>query len=274
MTMKPANLSLLKLSSISSRCLLRRSGQVEGRSFVTIFNPAAPKLKRLQRSPGFEAQTHPAESEKVSMLRKALEEAKIELEDVKTEAPTSSLNGIEKTVHVTKDSSVRENITKPVKHESESVDITEEKKNSNSADDSISAPNSDVTTPQKDTCEDTKKVQTEIADSESRESREANCFVQGKKKKLTKKAKKPISSTSNTDHTEDDDSSSSSSDSGSSSSSSDSSSDDEAEEKKPVKSARLNQVHFDSNPTLMHCLSFRKYFLIWPSCLMLSHTHP
>ena len=271
MTMKPANLSLLKLSSISSRCLLRRSGQVEGRSFVTIFNPAAPKLKRLQRSPGFEAQTPPAESEKVSMLRKALEEAKIELEDVKTEAPTSSLNGIEKTVHVTKDSAVLENITKP---ESESVDITEEKKNSNSADDSISAPNSDVTTPQKDTCEDTKKVQTETVDSESRDSREANCLVQGKKKKLTKKAKKPISSTSNTDHTEDDDSSSSSSDSGSSSSSSDSSSDNEAEEKKPVKSARLNQVHFDSNPTLIHCLSFRKYFLIWPSCLMLSHTHP
>ena len=268
MTMKPANLSLLKLSSISSRCLLRRSGQVEGRSFVTIFNPAAPKLKRLQRSPGFEAQTHPAESEKVSMLRKALEEAKIELEDVKTEAPTSSLNGIEKTVHVTKDSAVLENITKP---ESEFVDITEEKKNSNSADDSISAPNSDVTTPQKDTCEDTKKVQTETVDSESRE---ANCLVQGKKKKLTKKAKKPISSTSNTDHTEDDDSSSSSSDSGTSSSSSDSSSDDEAEEKKPVKSARLNQVHFDSNPTLIHCLSFRKYFLIWPSCLMLSRTHP
>ena len=271
MTMKPANLSLLKLSSISSRCLLRRSGQVEGRSFVTIFNPAAPKLKRLQRSPGFEAQTPPAESEKVSMLRKALEEAKIELEDVKTEAPTSSLNGIEKTVHVTKDSSVRENITKPAKHESESVDITEEKKISNSADDSINAPNSDVITPQKDTCEDTKKVQTETVDSESRE---ANCLVQGKKKKLTKKAKKPISSTSNTDHTEDDDSSSSSSDSGCSSSSSDSSSDDEAEEKKPVKSARLNQVHFDSNPTLIHCLSFRKYFLIWPSCLMLSRTHP
>ena len=270
MTMKPANLSLLKLSSISSRCLLRRSGQVEGRSFVTIFNPAAPKLKRLQRSPGFEAQTPPAESEKVSMLRKALEEAKIELEDVKTEAPTSSLNGIEKTVHVTKDSSVRENITKPVKHESESVDITEEKKISNSADDSINAPNSDVITPQKDTCEDTKKVQTETVDSESRE---ANCLVQGKKKKLTKKAKKPISSTSNNDH-EDDDSSSSSADSGSSSSSSDSSSDDEAEEKKPVKSARLNQVHFDSNPTLIHCLSFRKYFLIWPSCLMLSRTHP
>ena len=271
MTMKPANLSLLKLSSISSRCLLRRSGQVEGRSFVTIFNPAAPKLKRLQRSPGFEAQTPPAESEKVSMLRKALEEAKIELEDVKTEAPTSSLNGIEKTVHVTKDSSVRENITKPAKHESESVDITEEKKISNSADDSINAPNSDVITPQKDTCEDTKKVQTETVDSESRE---ANCLVQGKKKKLTKKAKKPISSTSNTDHTEDDDSSSRSSDSGTSSSSSDSSSDDEAEEKKPVKSARLNQVHFDSNPTLIHCLSFRKYFLIWPSCLMLSRTHP
>ena len=82
MTMKPANLSLLKLSSISSRCLLGRSGQVEGRSFVTIFNPAAPKLKRLQRSPGFEAQTPPAESEKVSMLRKALEEAKNGVENL------------------------------------------------------------------------------------------------------------------------------------------------------------------------------------------------
>ena len=56
---------------------------MERRCFVTILNPSAPRLKRLQRNPILET---PAEPEKISMLRKALEETHLEVEILSTEA--------------------------------------------------------------------------------------------------------------------------------------------------------------------------------------------
>ena len=67
---------------------------------------------------------------------------------------------------------------------------------------------------------------------------------EGENKSAAKTTKAP------TADREDDDSSSSDSDSSSSSSSS---SEDEGEGKKPIERTRLDQVDFDSNPTLIQC---------------------
>merc|ERR1711953_114932 len=76
--MKPSNVSLMKLSRVSSRLLQRKSVKSERRCFVTILNPSAPKVKRLQRNAGLEAQTPSVESEKISLLKKALEDFNLE----------------------------------------------------------------------------------------------------------------------------------------------------------------------------------------------------
>ena len=80
--MKPSNVSLLKLSRVSSRFLLRKSVKAERRWFVTILNPSAPKIKRLQRNPGLETQTPSVEPEKISLLNEALGELNLEIESL------------------------------------------------------------------------------------------------------------------------------------------------------------------------------------------------
>ena len=219
-TMKPSNVSLLKLSRVSSRFLMRKSVKTERRCFVTILNPSAPKIKRLQRNSGQEAQAPALESEKISLLKKALEDLNLE-----TEPPLAS----------TEDSSVTEelqDLTKNVSPASEQeIDLT-----------------NDLPTCHKESHDNIIQVETEEApthttqDSRADLTSEETNIAEGENKSAAKTTK------ASTADREDDDSSSSDSDSTSSSSS-----EDECEEKKPIEITRLDQVDFDSNPTLIQC---------------------
>ena len=219
--MKPSNVSLLKLSRVSSRFLMRKSVKTERRCFVTILNPSAPKIKRLQRNSGQEAQTPSVESEKISLLKKALEDINLE-----TEPPLAS----------TEDSSITEelqDLTKVVSPASEQeIDLTD-----------------DLPLCQKESHDNIIQVETEeaptptIQDSRADLTSDEKSIPEGENKSAAKTTKAP------TADREDDDSSSSDSDSSSSSSSSE----DEGEGKKPIERTRLDQVDFDSNPTLIQC---------------------
>ena len=285
MTMKASNVSLLKLSQVSSRHLLRKSLQLEKRCFVTILNPSAPKVKRLQRSPGFEAQTSPVESEKISMLRKALEEANLEkcsveaqdrYEGIPTIIDTDS-NAVEDVEGDTGkftgpglDSALEtEIITNPEKPEIESVALEDPENNANDEflEEEIASP---VTSSQEETDTKSEKVETDRLSIDIETT--TTTLSKQKKKILTKKSAKATNATINTDPKQEEDSSSSDSDSSSSSSSSDSCSEAEDEEKKVAGSVRLTQVHFDLKPTLiLQCLQFQEIFL---DLAKLSHVKP
>ena len=273
--MKASNISLLKLSAVSSRHFLRRSAQLEKRCFVTILNPSAPKVKRLQRSPGFEAQTF--ESEKISILRKALEEANLEQSSVESPTRYEGVPSIKDTVSTDvedvkkvtgQDSAVEkeiiENLLKPKEDEPitlEEAQITPKE-----------TPSSPVESTQEENDTQSVKVELDKFDSDPDMNSSIN---QEKKKKLTKKGKKSTNATAtiSTDGTEEEDSSSSDSDSSSSSSSSSSDSGSEVEnDEKVLRSRRLTQVHFDLKLTLiLQCLQFQDMFL---DLAKLSHVKP
>jgi len=253
--MKASNISLLKLSAVSSRHFLRRSAQLEKRCFVTILNPSAPKVKRLQRSPGFEAQTF--ESEKISILRKALEEANLEQSSVESPTRYEGVPSIKDTVSTDvedvkkvtgQDSAVEkeiiENLLKPKEDEPitlEEAQITPKE-----------TPSSPVESTQEENDTQSVKVELDKFDSDPDMNSSIN---QEKKKKLTKKGKKSTNATAtiSTDGTEEEDSSSSDSDSSSSSSSSSSDSGSEVEnDEKVLRSRRLTQDMFLDLAKLSH----------------------
>ena len=217
--MKPSNVSLLKLSRVSSRFLLRKSVKAERRWFVTILNPSAPKIKRLQRNPGLETQTPSVEPEKISLLNEALGELNLEIESLV--AHESSTEEVE---------SSTKNVTPPTASEEEiypgSVIENVEKILTDDLPTSPVAPN----TSQKEADENINIAQVGIEEA--------------------KKSAAKTTTAQKADSKDEDDSSSSDSDRSSSSSSS---SESEDEEKKPMERTRLDQVYLDSYPTLIQC---------------------
>ena len=281
--MKASNISLLKLSQVSSRHFLRRSAQLEKRCFVTILNPSAPKVKRLQRSPGFEAQTF--ESEKISILRKALKEANLGQSSVESPNRYEEVTSIKGTV--TKDvedvekvtekvtgqdpvveKEIIENLPKPEENEPVALEDAQITKDDESPKETPSSP---VESIQEENYTQSVKVELDKLDIDPK----IKSLDQEKKKKLTKKGRKSTNATAtiSTDDTEEEDSSSSDSDSSSSSSSSSSSdSGSEVENDEDMSRSRLTQVHFDLKLTLiLQCLQFQEMFL---DLAKLSHVKP
>ena len=243
--MKPSNVSLLKLSRVSSRFLTRKSDKTERRWFVTILNPSAPKIKRLQRNPGLEAQTTSVESEKISLLKKALGELNLDIQP-QPPPPPQALASHE-------DSSTEEvqNVT-PGSEEEIYPGSLNEKVEKITTDDLPTIPIPRNTSDHKETNENIIQAETEEAPAQDCRidlKSDGKSVAEGRNKLLTKKAKKSAAKTTSDPITDrnDDDSSSSDSDSSSSSSSS------EDEEKKTMGKTRLDQVDLDSNPTLIQC---------------------
>jgi len=237
--MKPSNVSLLKLSRVSSRILMRKSVKAERRCFVTILNPSAPKIKRLQRNPGLETQTPSVESEKISLLKKALGELNLEI------PPLASQESSTEEVLV---QSSTTNVTPASEEEIEPGSVIEnaEKILTDDLPTTPVAPN----TSQRETDDNINILQVGIEEAAAQDSRaelraelksEEKSLTEGRNKLLTKKAKKSAAKTTTAqtaDSKDEGDSSSSDSDSSSSSSSS---SESEDEEKKPVERTRLDQ---------------------------------
>jgi len=259
--MKASNISLLKLSQVSSRHFLRRSAQLEKRCFVTILNPSAPKVKRLQRSPGFEAQTF--ESEKISILRKALKEANLGQSSVESPNRYEEVTSIKGTV--TKDvedvekvtekvtgqdpvveKEIIENIPKPEENEPVALEEAQITKDDESPKESPSSPVEST----EENYTQSVKVELDKLDIDPK----IKSLDQEKKKKLTKKGKKSTNATAtiSTDDTEEEDSSSSDSDSSSSSSSSSSGSGSEVENDEDMSRSRLTQEMFLDLAKLSH----------------------
>jgi len=259
--MKASNISLLKLSQVSSRHFLRRSAQLEKRCFVTILNPSAPKVKRLQRSPGFEAQTF--ESEKISILRKALKEANLGQSSVESPNRYEEVTSIKGTV--TKDvedvekvtekvtgqdpvveKEIIENLPKPEENEPVALEEAQITKDDESPKESPSSPVEST----EENYTQSVKVELDKLDIDPK----IKSLDQEKKKKLTKKGRKSTNATAtiSTDDTEEEDSSSSDSDSSSSSSSSSSGSGSEVENDEDMSRSRLTQEMFLDLAKLSH----------------------
>ena len=239
--MKPSNVSLMKLPGVSSRFLLRKSVKSERRCFVTILNPSAPKVKRLQRNSGLEAQTPSVESEKISLLKKALEDFNLETQTLASHEASTITEEVQ-------DLKPQDVVTGT---EVNSVSVSE-KVEQILTDDLPTIPISENTS-QKDTDDNITQVEPDEApaqDSRAELKSEEESIAEGSNLLLTKEEEPAAESAKalTADH-EDDDSSSSDSDSSSSSSSSES----ENDERKPTGRTRLDQVDSDSNPTLIQC---------------------